>query len=139
MNPGLEHTWDVTNKNLHVHLGLHLPLVLNPSIQRDLLSHMSRTQLPTSVGPSDKAIEVLNKNNFVAFADKQDRTATELPKHQYKRIQRNHFIYPQYNYHDGRTCITQNYSKQFKRNYFYVSAKLSYRNLNTILLQTAAL
>lgn len=56
---------DLANKYLHFHLGLHLPLILNPSIQCDLLPHMSRTQLSTSVGPNDKTIEVLNKNNKI--------------------------------------------------------------------------
>lgn len=32
-----------------------------------------------------------------------------------------------------------NYTKVFKRNYLYVSIKLSQRNLNTVLLQTVAL
>lgn len=60
-NTGLEYTLDLAIKHLSFQLGLHLPLILNPSIQSDLLSHMSRTQLSTGVGPSDKAIEVSNK------------------------------------------------------------------------------
>lgn len=51
---------DLANNHLHFHHGLSLPLILNPSIQGHLLSHMSRTQLSTRVGPSDKTVEILN-------------------------------------------------------------------------------
>lgn len=128
-------------KHLCFHLGSHLPLILNPPVQRDLLPHVSRTQLSTSVGPSDKAIEVLNNNNkfFWRFFVAQFHTSPQHNLDTYKNVPLHIPSTAAVRYQD-MINTTENYSEQvFRENYFPASVKHSYRNLNALMMRTVAL